>query len=737
MTKRKWAFGAMVLLGVPGLGWGQAGKMDPFLHMQWLRSRQESAAARLHKKAAQEVTVIASGRVSADGLAERGGRVRWQRGEFAILSVAPEHLPGLAQTPGLISLVSLTRAKPATAISIPEMGGIAARSSSGLTGSNVLIGVVDSGIDWSHEDFKTPEGKTRIKAILDLSVAGEYYGGSLFTEEQINAALAGGWTLEAHDYSGHGTHVAGIAAGDGGDGASLGSFAGMAPEAGLVIVKASRDPLVSEFSNDDQMIAIDFIDSVATALGLPCVINLSFGTNYGAHDGTSSVERYIDSISGPGRVVVAAAGNEGDKKHHSLVNPAAGNANVSFTISPYQPKPASDDDYLLLNGWYDGGSQVTVTLITPANETFGPVAYGRYQDGNSSSGYIRIWNGFYESDGEVISGRNPFNRDKEIIIEISDDAGMAPASGQWQLKFTGSSKSLDMWIASESMSVQFDRGVSEKTTVTAPATGKSVIAVGAYTTRESWTDLDGNNLTLDTKGTIKTGDIAEFSGAGPSRDGRTKPEITAPGRIIGSSLSLEAGPLTSASVFASSNGSYPNAFILPDGVHGLSLGTSTSAPHVSGTIALLLQRDPALSAAQVKQTIIATARKVNTGAKAHQWGNGKLNAAAAVAVDPGSLPEEQDPLFLPRPNPFIVSTAIIDTLAVTSTGLKSPEVHLYNALGQRVPALLYREPISSRYEAVRWYGQTISQQRVAAGVYFVVFIYNNRRITRKVCLLQN
>jgi subtilisin family serine protease len=731
-----WVFGLALAVAWPALAGDHFGTLDPRLYRQWLVNRQSASDSALQKVDGGTVGFIANGRFPASALEERGGRVRWQRGDLAIVIAPVERLIDLAATPGLTYLEAVSTARPVTDVSIPEIGGVKARTTTGLSGRNVLIGIVDSGIDWRHEDFLDPNGKTRIRAILDFSVPGGYYGGTLFTANQIDAALAGGMDLTTRDYSGHGTHVAGIAAGDGGTGSEPGTYAGLAPAAGLIIVKATRDPFVSEFSSEDQLLAIDFIDSVATAAGMPCVINLSYGTTFGPHDGTSAVERFIDSISGPGRVVVAAAGNEGDKNSHAQVSPAASNATISFTLSAYSSLPGNNNDYLLLDGWYEGSSQVSVSLITPANETIGPIAYGRYYDKNTTSGYVMIWNGFYENGGEVISGPNPYNRDKEVIIEISDAAGTLPASGKWQLKLSGSSELIDFWIASETMPVQFGDGASIRSTVTAPATGKSVIAVGAYTTREVWTDIDGNNLTLDTKGTIKIGDVTEFSGAGPSRDGRLKPDLTAPGRIIGSSLSADADPMTSYSVFASTSASYPNAFILPDGVHGLSLGTSMAAPHVSGTVALLLEKKSDLSAALVKQVINSTARAVSGSSKANQWGNGKLNAYAAVTASLDSLPDDSgETLFLPWPNPFTISTAIAYDLDGSTGGGQIPEISVYNAIGQRVPALLYHESISSGRNLVRWYGQNTSMQRLAAGVYFFVLQYQNRKIVRKLCLL--
>ena len=703
---------------------------------------ERQPGAQLGKSGApQMLQVIASGAFDPIELQARGARVRWQRGDFAILNLPAANLERVAGAPGVEYLEAAVIATPSTDISIPEVGGIQARSSTGLSGRDVIIGVVDSGIDWAHEDFITPEGQTRIRAILDLSLPGDYYGGTLFSEAEINAALHGGSELATLDYSGHGTHVAGIAAGDGSGGSEWGDFAGMAPEAGLVIVKASRDPYVSEFSSDDQLIAIDFIDSMATTLGLPAVINLSFGTSFGGHDGSSAVERFIDSISGAGRIVVAAAGNEGGKGVHASLNLASASGEITFELPAYTSSPGSGNDHLVLDGWYQGNSQIAITLVTPRNETIGPVAYGRYLAQNTPSGQILVWNGYYDNGGEIVSGPNPYNGDKEIIVEISDGAGTPPATGLWSIRLSGKSDDVDFWIASKTMSATFKNNVNSRMTLTVPSTSKKAISVGAYTTRKSWRDLDGNNLTIDTKGTIKIGQIGEFSGSGPSRDGRTKPEITAPGRIIGSTLSNSAGPMTGHSVFASSDLSYPNAFILPDALHALSLGTSMAAPHVSGTIALLLEKSPQLTASRARQAIIYSARPVDDAEKASQWGYGKLNALGAVQIDLESLPENPDELpptafrvSLPYPNPFNHSVRLDYGIPQEGKSSSVLEIRVYNSLGQLVQTILQDRVYAGRGTAV-WDGHNSLGKPVASGIYFIVATYGGRTMVHKVCYL--
>ena len=216
---------------------------------------------------------------------------------------------------------------------------------SGRAGRGSIVGVIDSGIDWKHPDFQTRLGRARIKYLWDVfDDAFQRSGGSVgtappisnmdgtprgtvYTEDQINAALteiAGGGTPQvfSRDLNGHGSYVAGIAAGNGsgtGGGAPAGTFAGVAPEADLVIVQG-LNPETGGFGDADVIAGLSFIDDRAMYMVKPWVTNLSLGGHFGPHDGTSLMERVINNLVGPGergKAVVIAAGNEGDEPIHT------------------------------------------------------------------------------------------------------------------------------------------------------------------------------------------------------------------------------------------------------------------------------------------------------------------------------------------------------------------------------------------------------------------------------------
>src|SRR3989454_9121415 len=180
----------------------------------------------------------------------------------------------------------------------------------GATGSGVIVGTFDTGIDWSHADFKHADGTTRILYLWDLTTTGTppgNVGGQDFTDgNECGAALidAGGCT--ERDIAAHGSHVAGIAAGNGSAG-SANQYAGGAPNPDIIAGKGGA----FGFSTARIITGIQYIFARADQLGRPAVVNLSLGTLFGPHDGTEAEEQAIDALSGPGHLVVIAVGNDG------------------------------------------------------------------------------------------------------------------------------------------------------------------------------------------------------------------------------------------------------------------------------------------------------------------------------------------------------------------------------------------------------------------------------------------
>ncbi len=713
-----------------------SGTLSPALHRVTHR-RQAALAKGRAPWAPPAITALLTMRGSAALPLSTGAIVQFRRGPLLIAEIPVTNLTAISALPDVISVDDDSYAYPCLDQSAADVGAASARQRFAVSGKGVLVAIIDSGIDWRHEDFRTAEGKTRIKYILDLSLAGAYYGGRVITEAEINQALESNGDTGHHDYAGHGTHVAGIAAGDGSGGSSYGLYCGMAPEADLVIVKATRQTAVSSFKSSDQIIALSFIDSVAAVLNQPYVANLSFGGHAGAHDGTSPVERYIDQLVGvnkPGKVIVTVAGNDAENAIHAFAAAGSSGSKMEVNIPPYAADPGSDNDRVQIDGWYSGAKKISLTVVSPTGLTYGPVPAGQYIDKSGADGSVYVWNGFYAENNGYVVGVNPFNGDREFYVDISDAGGAAPKQGIWTIRLTGDAVDAHAWIAHTSFNAVFAAGNVNTHKVAIPGTSKNALCVAAYTTKETWDDADGHHLTIDSRGTIKIGAIASFSSPGPARySSPIKPDLAAPGQIIASALSQLAGLDSPSSIFTSGNAEYPRAFLLSDGLHAMSSGTSMAAPHVTGAIALLLQKHPTATATQVRTMLTASARSA-ANQDVLYWGAGKLDAAALLQADPA---EEIIPTFSLSPafpNPFSQITCFTFQLPIDHSGGLRTAVTIHNALGQKVKSLLEEKRSAGSY-SLFWDGRDDLGFRLASGIYLAVFEYGDKRRVLKVTLL--
>ncbi|MBN2410506.1 S8 family serine peptidase [candidate division KSB1 bacterium] len=681
---------------------------------------------------------------NSEELYNSGVKIKCIHDNIAVASVPVNRLEKIAALPSVYLVESSKPSYPNLDISTNFTGAVKVREQFGYTGKGVLIGIIDSGIDWQHESFINTDGTTRIKYLLDMSMPGPVYGSTLYTENDINNALQGMGYVEERDYSGHGTHVAGIAAGDGSTDVNYGTYAGVAPDAGLVIVKATRDEFSSEFQTADQIIALHFIDSVATALHMPYVVNLSFGGHSGAHNGTSSVERIIDNIVGPGKpgkAVVTVAGNDRQNDVHAQAEFGNGtySKEISFIINEYYPIPGSGNDRVIFDIWYDGNQKIDVTVITPGGLKIGPVNQGEVLDNNTNEGAVYVWNGFYETKNGYLPGFDQEIGNYEIYIDINDKNSLnTPRSGTWRIKFSGPEGNVDAWITNvlnDAMNARFVEGNVDFGKISVPGTAHNSISVGAYISKKVWTDMDGNRLTYDGLGLLEIGDIATFSSPGPTRDLRTKPEITAPGQIIASSYSKDAPPQSSVSIFQESNPDFPNALILEGGRQALSSGTSMAVPHVTGAAALILEKFPEITAIQIRDMLTNSASTDFTERPVpnNDWGWGKLDIFSALQRIPGEEIPLKYKLFNAMPNPFYGSTTIRFELPVQET-FQLVEINIYNVLGQKVKNLKYEKAIAGPYD-VKWDGRDDMGYKLASGVYFVEYKVGNLRQINKIAYL--
>lgn len=412
---------------------------------------------------------------------------------YGIVTINAKDLGKLAQSPDL-QYVEL----PASLYFSDTASNVAvcvdkARNEYGISGEGIIIGFVDSGIDFTHPAFIKEDGTTRIEYIYDLSLGGEVYDRNL-----INKALKDpdpSSIVPSYDVIEHGTHVAGIACAGG---KIDPKYYGVAPKSSIIMVKSAR----GNFSLSTQLMkGLKFLVDKSNELKKPLVVSLSLSTNDGAHRGTSLLEQYINTLASLERItIVVAAGNEGSAAHHIGGALEKENA-IKFNV-------AEDETAVVINLYKSVLSQISIELITPTGMSSGQIVVEEgYKEGVISRNRYQIYN----------TGPRPFDINGEIGISLIT-GGNYILSGEWTIKIRliNEYKGIfDMWLP-------IAEGLNEKTkflsptvnnTLGIPATVSTVISVGSY-----------NYINRM---------ISPFSGRGvPEIYEGIKPELVAPGEGI-------------------------------------------------------------------------------------------------------------------------------------------------------------------------------------------------------------
>lgn len=553
---------------------------------------------------------------------------------FVTAFVRPSDLLRLAQTdavdfvdPGVESFPRMDISLGATGVSLLHAGFL---NNISFKGQGAIVLIYDTGIDWKHLDFRgvRDPARSRILSIWDQTLSpasGEsspsgFTYGVEYSKAQIDNEIDGspvGFVREA-DLSGHGTHVAGIAAGNGAS--AGGKYTGMAPLADIIIVKGGE----GTFTEARIIDGLTYAQQKAAAFDKPLVVNMSFGGQTGPHDGTLAEEIAINSfVSTPGRVVCISGGNDGSSRIHrtGTVPPAAADT-LQVVVPSYTPTPGGQNDKFTLDVWCDGSENANVIVISPTGITYSRNAGETGSAPDQTDGTIEAWN--YLS---------PLNTHRNIQVSVADWTLATPRAGPWRIIITNTGSSplaYNAWLPSRTVGNHEASltGGDALETVTSPGTCSGGITVGSCVTRYSWPALDGGQY-IFTGSTDRVGNISLFSSIGPTADGRLKPDVAAPGENILSSLS------------GSIDMSGKKALVSPDGKHTVMEGTSMAAPHVTGAAAVLLGADPSLSAAQIKSLLETTADgdAFASGLPNNVWGYGKLDILEAMAksIDPGAV----------------------------------------------------------------------------------------------------
>jgi len=503
-------------------------------------------------------------------------------------------------------------------------------------GSGVIVGVMDWGCDFAHWAFRHPDGSTRLVSLWDQNAPGLFGAtpnpgpsglGTVFDAASIDAALltdnpyfALGYTPTAHLYDDippvHGTHVMSVAAGRRAEGV----FPGVAPAADLLFVHLQPNAVPTSINPNSWTLwlAVLWIFQQAQARHQPAVVNLSLGTNRGPHDGTTFLEQTFDwLLATPGRMIVVPSGNAHDQHlHATTVIPPGGDWSVTWRFR------RGDTTVNALDIWYETPALnpplMLATVTTPDGSGFAQP---------NPTAALQIFR-FGRLIGTLTTGVwwNPANPVppflQQIHIELAPDRVEAE---EWTISLQSLAAvgtppiAVNAWVdrddllvdrdglLTDSQSHLRDRETDPRGTLGSLSCANSTLCVGAHY------EIAGGQP------------IASFSSAGPTRDGRRKPDVVAPGYQV-----LAANALGGQLIKPHQPERYP--------LMARMSGTSVSVAHVTGLAALLLQTQHNATAAQIADQIrnftqLISPTFVPTGGPRSwdpRFGYGRIDAAASL-----------------------------------------------------------------------------------------------------------
>lgn len=560
---------------------------------------------------------------------------------FATALVGIEDIEKILQLPYVISVKSPNFDQLYNDVSRAQSGASllqdGAFNSTSYSGTGILVGIYDTGIDWSHPDFRdaADQTKSRIYSIWDQTITPQgsetspagFNMGVEYTRAQIEDELDGSPAnfVRENDINGHGTHVAGTAAGNGTGFSDL-RHKGFAPEADIIVVKGGN----GSFSSTNTINALTYFQNVAEALNKPIVVNMSIGGQFSAHDGTAGQEVAVDNFtaSGPGRVVVIAAGNDYGRNIHRAVDIApAETQSYTFTVS----SDTSAQNVFSFIMYTDNSSPVTARLTAPDGQVF-------TQNISSNTAHSVLGGAF---SARMFNYTDPDNNKRFVVLVLSRSAGSVnDAQGIYTLAITNDGVqqiTTHGWIYNRDVATALTGGNNEYI-VGSPGNASSAITVASYMGRASWYSASNQTLTTFTP----QESISAFSSQGPRVDGFQKPDITASGQNVISSRSINAASGATSIIFGTS-------------YYVRNAGTSMAAPGVAGAAALLLQANPGLTASAVKSKLTQNARK--DGATGNipntRWGFGKLDIYKTVTDEVNCLKSNFE--IITYDEPYVIS----------------------------------------------------------------------------------
>ena len=558
-------------------------------------------------------------------LSDLGVMVGKPIGSIVSLKVPLNQLATITSLPGLESMQIAAKIENLLDKAVTDIRADSVHAGIGLpqgyTGKDIYIGVTDWGFDYTSPMFyDTTLSESRIIAAWDQfktsgpSPNGFNYGTEYTSPQTLLAAESD--TSNIYNYSSHGTHVAGIAAGSG---AGL-AYRGVAFESKLLFVTFT-------FNVASVLDAWEWMYQKALADGKRLVINMSWGIyHFGTLDGTSLLSQAITAYTDLGVIFVNSGGNNGNVNFH--LKKTFSNDVLKSKIDFYDYNANANMWGQSIHSWGEVGNNFSNGIIVTNSAGLVLVESPYYATNNTPSyidtflvaGLDTVW---YNISADAI---HPLNNKPQMRLRVKN----TNTSLKILLKSTADTGIVHYWNLTELTNDVGNFGMSFSTSgsgtsagnnlngISEPACSDDVITVAAYATQYSAAN-----------GSLVGGGIASFSSIGPRYDGTMKPDISAPGVAIMSSISsFTNSPFTSLGSVDFNGRTYHFARFS---------GTSMSSPMVAGVAALILDANPYLSARQVKEIIMETARQDNiTGIipveGSTRWGAGRVNAYAAVKL---------------------------------------------------------------------------------------------------------
>ncbi len=679
-------------------------KSDPFLRMMIKQAPasffQEKGGSQSEEKI--RLVVEVKNAKSLEYIHSIGAQIHTSVGNYHTVQLEKSKIGSLANIAGLERMFLGQPMSPANEDAIKHVNAhLVHQGAEGLprayTGKGVVLGVIDTGLDFLHEDFRDPDDplKSRISYIWDQRTnEGEgqspkkFQYGREWTQEDIELELSQNPAqivshLDTHQiWGGHGTHVMGTAGGN----------RGLAPDADLIMV-------ASDLGTGDIIDGVRYIMDKAEELGKPCVINMSFGGVLNPHDGTDILGFILDNMleGTQGFVICSSAGNEGNDLSHwggfelsdepsVMYGTGITNLGMFFRI----PKDYVNDIQIAIGVDSADFDPIRGNLLV-AHKSLGQTEWMTIKEleERKSGDPLEV---FEHSNGEQ-AGSIFISTTEEIdhyaVLLRIEDGIKSIYSWEDHLEkvdlyriMVKGEGTFDSWISSffpiilaepdkNGFSLDYFQKPDNQYGITSPADAFNVISVGAYTNRSNWVNIENKLFGADQP----VGSLANFSSLGPTFDQRIKPDITAPGKIMISSVA--------------SQGSYPEYQLVDDSPRAVLSGTSMSSPVVAGSVALLLEHNPLLSFEEIKELIKSTAI-VDNDVLSHGpepnngFGSGKLNVYealwATIELTNTRELETSEDLFQLSVFPNPVSETLNLDYTIPNSGLF--QIQINNAIGQ-------------------------------------------------------